>query len=154
MKLSLDIKIPLEIQEGGKTKEKLEVFLREFTKQEKKDMEELMLKFKKLFKKLNKLSNKETSLDKKIELNEKLEKYEKALKLTDEKEKISEEIEQISEDIEELGGEDFEEEMAKKRFDLLISGNDKEKLREYCEIKGYSFIMQLLDKQKGEFEKK
>lgn len=154
MKLTLDVKIPLEILEGGKTKEKLEVFYRDFTREEKKEREELVAKFTKLFKQANKLQKKEESLNRKIKLNEKIGDFKKALKLEEEKDKLHEEMEALSEQIEELGGDDFKEELAKKRFDLLVSGDDKEKLREYCEIKGYMTILSAMDAQKAEIEKK
>jgi len=154
MKLTLDVKIPLEILEGGKTKEKLEVFYRDFTREEKKEREELVAKFTKLFKQANKLQKKEESLNRKIKLNEKIGDFKKALKLEEEKDKLHEEMEALSEQIEELGGDDFKEELAKKRFDLLVSGKDKEKLREYCEIKGYMTILSLMDAKRAEIEKK
>ena len=154
MKLTLDVKIPLEIQEGGKLKEKLEVFYRDFTKKEKKELETLVEKFKNLFKRANKLSKKEVILNKKIDLCEKSDKFEKAFKFIEEKETLLADIEKLEDELESLGGDDFEEEMAKKRFDLLVSGNDKEKLREYAVIKGYSTILKILDTQKADIEKK
>jgi len=154
MLLSLDVKIPLEIQEGGKTKEKLEVYYRDYTKEEKKEFDEVVKNFKELFVKVSKYGQQESSLDKKIELSEKIGDYKKAFALVEEKDKLQVKIEDLADELETLGGEDFEEKMSKKRFDTLISGEDKEKLREYAQIRSYKIIIGLMDEQKAEFEKK
>ncbi|NOX15960.1 MAG: hypothetical protein GXP61_08050 [Epsilonproteobacteria bacterium] len=154
MKIALDVKIPLEIQEGGKTKENLEVFYRDFTRKERKDLENIVAKFKKLFEKADKLSKEEVILDKKIELCEKLEEFEKAFKFTERKEALACKTEELECEMEALGGDSFEEDIARKRFNFLVGGKDKEKLRGYAEIKGYSPILSVLDRQKAEFEKK
>jgi len=46
------------------------------------------------------------------------------------------------------------EETAEKRFDMLISGDGKEGLRELAEIKGYAWIMRSIDVEKQALEKK
>jgi len=154
MKLTLDVKIPLEIQEGGETKEKLEIFYRDYTVKEKRELEKIIAKFKQLFKKANKLSKKEMTLNKKIDLCEKADQFDKALGFIEERERIYETSEELDEELELLGGDSFEEKMAKKRFNLLVNGSDKEKLRDYAEIKGYITILKALDFKKAEFEKK
>jgi len=154
MLLSLDVKIPLEIREGGKLKEKLEVYYRDYTKDEKKKFNKIVKDFKNLFIKVSKYGQKETSLNKRIELAEKIGKYEKAFALVEERDELQNMIEEVALELENLGGEDFEEKMAKKRFDILISGEDKEKLREYAEIRTYKTILKLMDEQKAELEKK
>ena len=78
----------------------------------------------------------------------------KAFSLVEERDNLQNKIEEVAIELESLGGEDFEEKMAKKRFDTLISGEDKEKLREYAEIRTYKTILKLMDEQKAELEKK
>jgi len=65
--------------------------------------------------------------------------------------------EALFEQLQEIGGEDqdgFAEELAKNRFETLVSGEGKEKLRTYAQIKGYAAIMHDLDIAKVELEKK
>lgn len=154
MKINLNVKIPIEIQENGKTKEKLEVFYRDYTKDEKKEFEKIVNRFRALFKKALKIEQKEKILSKKIELSEKSEDYKQSLKYLKEQEKLQGELNALAEEIEGLGGDAFEEKMSKKRFDTLLSGKDKEKLREYTEAKGYEFVMNAIDAQRTEIEKK
>lgn len=154
MLLSLDVKIPLEIKEGGKTKEKLEVYYRDYTKDEKKEFDEVVKSFKKLFLKVTRYGQKEESLNKRIELSEKMGKYENTYKLIEEKDELQKKVEDIALELDKLGGDEFEEKMAEKRFNTLISGEDKEKLREYAQIRSYKTILSLIDEQKAEFEKK
>lgn len=154
MLLSLDVKIPLEIKEGGKTKEKLEVYYRDYTKDEKKEFDEVVKSFKELFLKVTRYGQKEESLNKRIELSEKMGKYENTYKLIEEKDELQKKVEDIALELDKLGGDEFEEKMAEKRFNTLISGEDKEKLREYAQIRSYKTILSLIDEQKAEFEKK
>jgi len=154
MLLNLDVKIPLEIREGGKLKEKLEVYYRDYTKEEKKKFNKIVKDFKNLFMKVSKYGQKEASLNKRIELAEKIGNFDKAFSLVEERDNLQNKIEEVAIELESLGGEDFEEKMAKKRFDTLISGEDKEKLREYAEIRTYKTILKLMDEQKAELEKK
>ena len=158
MKIQLDYKINIEVMEGGKKKESLSVFYREFTKAEKKEHEELAKKFMKLYNKTQKIAKKQATLNKKIELLENSNQNEKALKCIDELEKLDEELEVLEEDINEIaGGEyenDFAEKSAKERFETVVSGKDKEKLKQLADIKGYVEIMNLLDVAKSELEKK
>ena len=157
MKIQLDYKIDIEVQEGGKQKEKLSIFYREFTKAETKENEAMRKQFEGIFKKAQKIGKKQAVLDKKISLFESNGDYESALKAVCEKEELDEQSEALADEVEELGGGDqvaFNEELSKKRFDTLVSGKDKEKFEEYALIKGYSQIVQNLDTAKRELEKK
>ena len=154
MKLTLDVEIPIEVQEGGELKESLRVFFRDYTKKEKKELDALRDKLKALYKKANKLLVQVEITEQKIHLYDKMGESEKALEFVKQKERFIKSAENIQDEILALGGEKFEEKLAKKRFDLLVSGEDKEKLRKYAEIKGYGAILNVLDMQKEKIEKK
>ena len=131
MKLSLDYKIDVEVKEGNKSKEKLTVFLREFTREEKKDFTSIQKKFRDIFNAAQKISKKQIVLDKKAELFQLDGQFDKALEAICEKEKLDKEAENLQDDLVEIGGEDqieFAEETAKKRFGMLVGGAGKEKL--------------------------
>lgn len=154
MQLTLDYKIAIEVKKGDKTESKLTVFVREFTKNEKLEFKALEDKFKTMFKKLGKIANKQSIIDKKISLQEDIGQREAALKSIEAKEKLDKEIEAIENELEKIGGDNFAEETAEKRFDMLISGDGKEGLRELAEIKGYAWIMRAIDVEKQALEKK
>jgi len=158
MIVQLDYKIDIEVKESNKTKEKLSVYYREFTKAEKKEYEDLVKKITKMFNKVQKLSKKQVTLNKKVELYENSNQDEKALECIDKLEELDVELEALEDEIVEIsGGENqdaFAEKTAKDRFDKVVSGKDKEKLEQLVEIKGYVEIMKLLDTAKSELEKK
>ena len=157
MKIQLDHKIVIQVKEGNKTKEELTIFYREFTQAEKKKQEVLKKQFEKIFKKAQKIGKKESALDKKAELYELSGEYEKALKSINDKDKLEDELEKLMDELDELGGGDqeaFAEKTAKYRFDILVSGKDKDKLLGYAEIKGYAQLLRGLDVAKAELEKK
>ncbi len=157
MKIQLDYKIDIDIREGNKSKEKLSIFFREFTRDEKAKQQATEKKFFDIFKKAQKIVKKQTALEKKAELFELNKEYEKSIKAIDEKEKLEDQAEELLAELEKIGGEDqeaFAEELAKNRFETLVSGKDKEKLESYAEIKGYAALMCDLDVAKVELEKK
>jgi hypothetical protein len=157
MKVQLDHKIVVVINEGDKVKEKLTVFFREFTRSEKKEQEALTNQFKGISKKAQKLSRKQLSLGTKARLLELDGEYREAIKTVEDSEKIEDELEVLLEELTELGGGDieyFNERTAERRFNTLVSGKDKDALLGYAEIKGFSTIMSLLDNEKRELEKK
>jgi len=158
MKIQLDYKIDIEVREGGKKKEALSVFYREFTKSEKEEYKGIQKKFTKLFSKIQKISKKQATYNKRIELLEKSNQDEKALKCMDELEKLDEELEILEDEIKDIAGgedeQDFSEKTAKDRFEKVVSGKDVEKLEQLAEVKGYVEIMKLLDVAKSELEKK
>ncbi len=152
--LSLDAKIDVDIQQRGESKETLTVYLRDYTKEESKQFEKLKKKFKDLSKKAQKLVAKANSVEKKMSLYEKAEKFDKAIEMADASDKLIVELDEITEGVEKLGGDEFYEKMAKESFDIRLSGDGKEQLREYAESKGYSFIMKFLEEEKEDIEKK
>jgi tetratricopeptide (TPR) repeat protein len=157
MKIQLDYKIDIEIVEGDKTKESLVIALREFTKDEKKEFEEMRKQFEQIFKKGQKLINKQMSLKKKTSLYEANGNFDKALEAIEENQKLDDELEVLIEKLSEIGGGDqdaFAEKVAKTRFEKLVSGSDKTKLEAYANIKGYTQMMKLLDSAKSDLEKK
>ena len=154
MLLSLDYKIEIDVKEGGKSKEKLKVFVREFTKQESREHRALEKKFRSLLSRLQKIGSKQSVIEKKISLFEEAGRPDDALKEIVKQEELAKELDGIQEEIEEIGGDDFAEDASEKRFEMLVSGSDKEKLSEISEIKGYSEVMRLLDAEKKALEKK
>lgn len=157
MKIQLDYKIDIEVKESNKTKERLSVFYREFTQAEKKEHEGIKKQFERIFKKAQKIGKKQAALEKKAELYELNSDYEKALKAVNEKENLDDELEVLLDELEEIGGGDqeaFTEKAAEDRFEKLVSGEDKDKLSVYADIKGYSALMRGLDVAKVELEKK
>jgi len=154
MKLTLDVPIEVKVEENGKVKETLKITFRYPTKQEEKEFSNLEKEIKGLFKKITKAERELNKLDKKIEYAEKLGDYKKAEKLFDKREEIENELEKLAEDFEAKGGENYPEELSKKSFELLVGGEDKEKLREYAEIVGYLKIMNLLRAERDKLEKK
>lgn len=157
MKIQLNYKIDIDIKEGNKTKQKLFILFREFTKDEKKKQKQLEKKFFDIFKQAQKLEKKQNILDKKAELYELNGEYEKSIKAIEEKELLDKKAEELFDELEELGGGDqdsFMEELAKSRFDMLVSGGDKDKLESIAESIGYATLMTKLDKAKAELEKK
>ncbi len=154
MKLILDVKIPVKIQEAGRTIDELEILFRDLTKKEIKEMNGSLDVYKNIYKKVVKIEQKEKALKKKIELYEKAKEYKKTISLIEELEQLQEETEQLQEETEAIGGDGVDEELAKKRFDLLVGGEDKERLREYAKVRGYIVVLDLLDKAKADLEKK
>jgi len=157
MKIQLDYEIKIEVKEGNKIKETLKVFFREFTKSEKKEQDILKKQFLALEKKANKLNRKQVSIGEKIELYKLTKDYDKAVIGIKEREDIEDELEELLEELIALGGgqpDEFVEKSAEKRFNVLVSGKDKDVLQDYAEIKGYAQLMQDLDIAKRELEKK
>ncbi len=157
MKIQLDYKIDIEVKEQNKTKEKLSVFFREFTKAEKKEYESIKKRFESIFKKAQKISKKQESLQKRASLHELNGNYEKALECIEKKDALEEDVEELINDLDDIGGgnqEEFAENTAKERFNILVSGKGKEKLEHYAQIKGYAALMRDLDIAKSEIEKK
>jgi|GEM_PF-3127133 len=157
MKIQLDYEIKIEVKEGNKTKESLKVFFREFTQKEKKEHDVLRKQFLAINKKAQKLNRKQVAISEKAELYKLTKDYQSAIDAVSEQEKIEDELEELLDELSELGGGDpveFAEKTAENRFEVLVSGKDKETLREYAEIKGYTALMQSLDESKNELEKK
>lgn len=157
MKIQLDHKIEIEVKEGNKTKEKLTIFYREFTQAEKKEQDGIKKQFFAINKKAQKLARKQDSLNKKAQLLELNEEYEKALEAIDKKDELEDELETLLEELTVISGDDpeaFAEKTAQRRFETLVSGKDKDALLVYAEIKSYAQLMQSLDEAKRELEKK
>jgi ABC-type Fe3+-citrate transport system substrate-binding protein len=154
MVLSIDNKIEIKIQEGGEIKETLEVSYRYPTKKEEKELDNELEKIKKLVSELRKIGSKIESLEKRIEYAEKQGNFEKAEQLLDKKEKLETRLEKMQEEVESMGGADWAEAINKKTFEMLVSGEGKERLREYAEAMGYTKIMAELNKARAELEGK
>lgn len=157
MKIQLDYKIIIEVKEGDKLKEKLEIFYREFTQAEKKKNEVIQKKFEKIFKKVQKIGNKQVTLNTKANLYELNKEFGRAIKTLTQRDALESEIDKLMKELKEIGGDDhlaFAEKSAKDRFEVLVSGPGKDKLIPYAEIKGYAELMRDLDLAKIELEKK
>lgn len=154
MKITLDVPIEVKIAENGEVKETLKVTFRRATKEEEKQFEKIQKEALSLYKKISKLERERNFFLKKMEFAEKAEKFEEAEKWLDKINEIEEKLEKMQEDFEKKGGVNWGEEIAKKTFDLLVGGEDKEKLREYAERLSYSKIIDLLSKERDKIEGK
>ncbi len=157
MKILLDYKIEIEVREGNKKKESLSVFYREFSRDELNEQKATKKQFMDIYKKAQKIEKKKSSLVKRAELLELSGEYEKSIVALDEIEKLESKSDSLVDELESIGGEDqdsFSDELAKKRFETLVSGADKDTLKSYAEIKGYVELMRSLDVAKAELEKK
>ena len=153
-KIMMSVPVAVEIVDKKKKKEVLKVEVRTLTKEERKERSSLEEKYRDLSTALNKKSSKIESIAKKREYSEKLEKYDDALSYQEKMDILMEEIEDITKEVLELGGDDFFEKIAQENFELLISGEGKERLAEIAEIKGYTMVNNLLYKARDEVEGK
>lgn len=152
--LTLDTPLKIEVKEDGQLLDTLKITYRYPTKAEQKNFDEYTKKMQELFKKIMKLQSDSKRLEKRIEYAEKLEDYKKAEKLLTEQEKLEKEAEKLTKEIEKNGGDDFQENTSKMMFDVLVGSADKEKLRGYAERVGYGRIIQLLNQERDNVEKK
>jgi len=155
MKIQLDYDLKIKIMEAGKEKETLSILYREYTKQEKKELETDVKKFKKIYNKLDKIERKLKTTSKKVLLFEQNKKPAKALEEIEKQEKLEDELDIILQELDKYGEQDgFYEIQAKKKFNLLIKGPGKDKLADIADRKGYVTIVALLDREKDNLEKK
>jgi hypothetical protein len=154
MNIPLDYELELKIQENGKERETLKVYLRDPNKKERKTKEKMAKRARKMFQELNKLERKSKNIEKRIEVYEKLGKYDDLEKVLEQQTIIDDALESVLYQIEAIGGDDFYENEAKKDFETLVSGDDKSKLQDIAESKGYIEIMKYLNKAKENFLKK
>ena len=154
MKLNLDYELKIEIMEKGKKKSTLNIFYREPKKTERKDEQKKFKEFKKLDKKLNSIQLKAPSLQKKYDLLVEMKKNEEALVVMEQIEAKSNELEEIIDEMEAFGGDDFAETQAQERFDKLVSGKDAEKLKEIAESIGFVKMLDNLEREKADLQKK
>ena len=155
MKIQLDYDLKIKIMEAGEEKETLSILYREYTKQEKKELETDVKKFKKIYNKLDKIERKLKTTSKKVLLFEQNKKPAKALEEIEKQEKLEDELDIILQELDKYGEQDgFYEIQAKKKFNLLIKGPGKNKLADIADVKGYVTIVALLDREKDNLEKK
>lgn len=148
MTIELDYEIKVEIQERGKSKEKFSVWMREFTKDEKKENDKIVKEFQQLNKQLSKIERKHPILAQKVEAYKELDKHAEVLETLEKQEALSDQLDELLEKMESFGGDDFGESRAKERFETTISGKDVDKLRTYAQSQGYIKILNMLDKAK------
>ena len=139
--MTVPIKVVLKT---GKKEETYNIEVREYERSERKALEKNDKKVKDLLYRLNRISSQYESAKKKAEYAEKLEDYKKALKFEERADELAEQLEAISEEVNKLGANDYAEKKAQKAYDLLISGEDKEALKEKAEGIGFDTIMRLI----------
>ncbi len=152
--LVLGVPIDVKITDGGKVVQTLHVTYRYPTKKEDKEFKELIKKIGELEEKTKKLLREHEHLTKKQRYAEELGEFEKAEKLQAKIEKVEKELDKTIEELKEYGGEEREEFLAKRAFELFVGGEDVEKLREYAEMMSYRKIIDLLTKERTKIEKK
>jgi len=148
VKILLNYEIEIDVQEQGKSKEKLKIFLRELNSGEKKELKSKAKEFFSMQKQLNKIGRRAKIAEQRATAYRELEKFEDELKAVEELEKLDDKLEKIEEKIEKLAGDDFAETEAKKTFGLCVSGEGAKRLAELAEAQGYVKIMQQLNKAK------
>lgn len=153
MELVLEYPINVVVKRSD-SEEKLKVVYRYPTKKEEKEFREIEKKLLGLMKRSRKLHSSLEAIEKKIEYAEKRGDWEAAEKHLNKKQKLEEEYEKLLEELEQEGGQDIGEVISKKKFEVLVGGEDKEKLQELAEIVGYTRIVSQLDKERGELEGK
>ena len=153
MELVLEYPINVVVKRSD-SEEKLKVIYRYPTKKEEKELREIEKKLNGLIKRSRKLNSALITVEKKIEYAEKRSDWEAAEKHLSKKQKLEEEYEKLVEEIEKEGGDDIVEIINKKRFEILVGGEDKKKLQELAEIVGYTKIVAQLDKERDELEGK
>ena len=152
--ITLDVPLTIKVQEGGKTVEELKITYRYPTKKEEVEFDTFTKNMQALAKKLSKLDRERKILEKKQEYAEKAEEFTKAEKLLDKLEKLENDAEKLVDEFEKNGGENFQEVISEKIFNILVGGGDKEKLKEIAERVTYTKVIDLLTKERGEYEKK
>ena len=154
MILQLDTPIEIKIREHNKVKETIKVFLRDHTREEEKKFEKTKKKFEDLVNKTQRLSSKSASVERKLKLYEEAGDTKKAIKMAEESDRIIDELSGIVDEVNALGGDDFYEKLSKESFNILVSGEEKDKLIPYAEQKGYTVIMRSLREARADVEKK
>jgi len=152
-KIMLNVPVSVEIV-NGKKKEKLNIEVRDFSKEEKKEAKKLAEKYSDLSFRMARAESKFNSAKKKMEYSEKLEKFADALKYQESVDACEKQLEALIEEIGKLGGDEFRESQAKKNLELLVTGEGVKRLTEVAELKGFSTVMQLILKAKQEAEGK
>ena len=152
---TLLMSVPVEvIIKDGKKKEKLHVEVRDMTREERKEAEKVTKKYKDLSYRLNRISSSLESAEKKAVYAEKLEDFKKALSFQEKADEFKSQLDDVVKEVNKLGGDDFAEKQAKLNFERLVSGEDKERLSQIAEEKGYNTVMRLLFDAKREVEGK
>jgi hypothetical protein len=133
---------------GNDGKKTLKGTFRDLTKAEKKDFdkktEELNNKNKTLQKKLRKIKQ----LEELIEIDKELKFHTEVRKNTLEKQKIENEFEDID-DVEEES-----EKLMKERFDICLSGEDADEIKNIAEVAGYRRVYQTISEAVAESKEK
>lgn len=153
MELVLEYPIDVVVKRSD-GEETLHIVYRYPTKKEEKEFRKIEKKILDLLKRYRKLGSEISVLDKKIEYAEKREDWEAAEKYVDQKQKLEEEYEQLLEALDKEGGQDIAEVVNRKKFDVLVSGEDKERLKEIADVVGYTRIMTQLDTEREKLEGK
>jgi len=144
-KLQLSNRVTLDIEDNGKVIKTFKVNLRELTKKEERTLSNKNKKVFDLYNKSTKLEKRLSVFEDKIEAYKELEQFEKVLKETTKLEKLYAEQDEIEAEFEKLGGLDTLTEASKETFDITVSGDEKEGLREWIEGNNdYATILALL----------
>lgn len=145
MKLELQQKFSLEIPTSGED-EIITGTIAPISKQQKKDNEKAFDNERKLSKDLQKKSTKLRRLALKVEKAERDEttKESNLTKLYKDIDALSDEVETQTEELLEL---DITEKVAKSRFDLSVKSEQLDRLKEICELVGYSKVIETIHKE-------
>jgi len=154
MKIQLDYNINVDIVSSTNEDKKLKVVVRDFTNKENNEHRKSYKQFDKLVGESRKLERNIAKINKQIILFEQMGEPEKVIKALDKKEVLETKVENLITKLDELGGNEFYEHQAESKFDLLVSGEDYDALRDVAEVVGFIRVMSELDKAKEELIKK
>ena len=136
--LNLFNKFELKIVSVDGVEETLKGTFRDYTKQEVKEIKENNKEIEKMQKEVFKLIKDARRLDEQIEIAKKLNKWDEVSTLTDKKYKLEDKMESYDDTKDKL------EETLKARFNKCLSGDDKDKILEYCEQLTYERMMKAI----------
>lgn len=142
--LNLFNKFELKIVSVDGVEETLKGTFRDYTKQEVVELKKNNKEIEKTQQKVFKLIKEAKRLDEKIEIAKRLNFWQEVSNLTEKKYAIEDEMESFDKTADKL------EEMLKVRFEKCLSGDDKDKILEYCEQLTYERMMKAIQESIAE----
>ena len=143
LKIDLSVTIPIKTSDG----DEFEITLRDFTEEEQKENKKLFKKYNSLVTKLAKYERRLENILKRIELYEKTKETKKLESALNKKDELDDKLEELVDEFTTFSEDDFELKMAKRRFDLCIGG-DIDSAEKIAKSIGYVNFLEKLDTEK------
>jgi spore cortex formation protein SpoVR/YcgB (stage V sporulation) len=139
MLLTINSPFTMEVPQPGKANKKLSGFLRDLTKEEKEDFEADSQELRELRKKSRKMLRELERITRRVTLAEKRQDFDALEKLLDEAVAIEDELDEIGDehDIAKLN-----EEQARERLELCLSGSDRDEIMSLAERHGHVRVLE------------